>query len=121
MIAGPARRLVVTRVAREQGLVRFDFFGVPGDQVELVFATRGTFATVPGGAGIGLLRREHPGLVAQIGTIGAGGQLSTAWTVPELGPGVLGTRHFAQADFIEPGGRTIRGPPATIVLLDASL
>lgn len=120
-VPGTARRFVATRLAREQGTVRFDFFGTPGDRVELQFAARGAFRLAAGGTGVELLERSKPNLVAQIGTIGPSGQLSTTWSVPELGAGVLGTRLFAQARFVETSGRALTGPPATIVLLDGSL
>lgn len=121
VVVGPPRRLVATRVARENGVARIDVFGVPGDSVELRFAANGAFQSNPSGTGVDLLRRARPTPVAQLGTIGPSGQLTTSWNPADLGPGVLGARLFVQADFIEPAGRVLRGPPATIVLLDSSL
>ncbi len=120
VLAGAARRINATRVAREQQPARVEFFGQPGDQVRLVIgeATQHVFSAA--WRGVSLVRRPHPSPMLLAGTIPASGSLTYAWLVPELGPGVQARRFFVQAEFVDPSGQKTLSTPATIVFLDAA-
>lgn len=120
VIAGTARRATATRVVREQAPARVDFFGQPGDLVLLSFAEAGRFAESLGERGVRLVRPPRAAPVQIVGTIGASGALSSAWIVPDLGPGVQSRRFLAQPTFVDASGQRTLGPPLTIVFVDAA-
>lgn len=116
----PARHMSATIPVRELQTMSLTLQGQPGDRVELVVAPRLRFLLMPAFQGVSLLRLARPQLVQQLGTIGAGGTLTTSWSIPDLGPGVQNQQWFLQAIFTSTSGEVSYGPPATQVLLDAA-
>lgn len=114
------RFLRATIPVRENQASTLTFTGSPGDTVTLIVGTQPRWEDQRGFTGIRLVRREHPELVQQIGTIPASGVLTTTWTVPDLGPGVQSVTTFLQAIYTTPSGDRFLSPPATQVLLDAA-
>lgn len=120
-LAGGASALLLTRVVREQGVATLTIQGPPGASVELMSSGATTYQLLVPARGVLVVRRTRPMAVLQLGTIGAGGSLTTSWTVPELGPGVLSRVVYFQAAVITAGAQTTLSAPGAILLLDSSL
>lgn len=119
-LGGTARVFTASRVTRENGSLRLDFSGQPGDRVELVFGERGRLVAQDALRGTSLIRASKPQPVMQVGVVPASGTLTLLVPIGELGAGVAARRSFAQALFVEPGGAATLSASATIVLLDSS-
>ena len=120
VLAGAARGLSGTPVAREGQLVTLTFAGQPGDRVELLQSDRTGFQFHPAARGVLLLRRTRPMLVQQVGTIGAGGTLTQTFMVGELGSGIESRIVHLQAAMIDGTNQTTLSSPAAVVLLDSA-
>lgn len=120
MLAGSARRLVVPRIAREQGQITLDFLGVSGDRVVIRITDSAGFTFLPAARGVQLTRRTHPQLAMELGTIGPSGSMNQTWTMPDLGSGLQGKVFHLQASFVSTSGQTTLSSPGVLVLLDAA-
>ncbi len=120
-IAGDGRVLTSKRIVREGAILRIEFRGQPGDQVELEFGDRGGHVASNAWRGVNLVRGDSLMPLLQAGVIDANGELSLTWTIPDLGPGVRGRRLFLQALFHDASGTTTYSAPATVVVVDSTL
>lgn len=120
-VSGVGVRLVAPRVVREQNICRIDVFGTPGAPVELIVSDRTERRILGGTYGVSLVRSRGATTIQQAGTLGANGQLTIAWPIPDLPGGAVSQRFFVQPRSESQSGQPQLGTPATIVLLDSSL
>ncbi|MFO1011818.1 MAG: hypothetical protein U1F29_17280 [Planctomycetota bacterium] len=120
VVAGSARRLTASNVAREGQTVTLTFLGQPGDRVELISSARPGFQYLTSARGVVLVQRTRSQPVMKVGTLGASGTLTTTFSVGELGSGVESRTTWFQAAMIDGAGQTTLSSPACVVLLDAA-
>jgi hypothetical protein len=116
----PAHRLSIDAVVRELTNVTLAITGQPGERVTLAQTRETGFildATTPG---VQVFQPAALERYLELGTIGAGGNLTYTLALPDLGAGVTARTRTLQAVFIDPVGNRHLSTPRMLVVLDSA-
>jgi hypothetical protein len=116
LLAGPPRGLQLDSPVREGALQHLLISGAAGDGVLVLASLQPAFTSMP--VGTLALGPVLPLVVAL--SLPAGGELTLAFQVPELGPGIESLQIAAQGLFVPGVGAKRLGAPSAAVLLDDS-